>query len=451
MTSEASPKSEVSPWRLGGLSVRALAERVWSQFWEDEVLDRAAALSYYFVFSLFPALLFLTSLVGLLPIPDLMNRFFDYLNQALPGDAASMIRKTLEEVVRGARGGILSFGALAALWAASNGMSSVMTALNVAYDVEENRSFVKRKVVALALTLGFALFIMLGLLLMAFGPKIGAAVAGFFGLGDLFTVAWNIISVPAAMVLVGLGISLVYYFAPAAEQQWHWVTPGSALALVLWLAMSLGLRWYVSHFADYNATYGSIAGAMLLLLWLYFTGVVLMVGAEVNAEIEHAAARRGAVTAKAPGEREAPADAPAGAAASAGDGHDLRLVARRPRVAGAMTTEVTRLARLEMELAVSEARGMAVSAAVAVVLIAVATIVTISGLIVLVAGAFAPLFGARWIPLVIAGGGATILGSAAITWALMRLRALDWRRPFTSLKEDWRWAETRLKSGLTSS
>jgi membrane protein len=308
--------SRISPWKLGGLSVRQLASRVWQELGEDEIVDRAAALSYYFLFALFPTLLFLTALLGMLPIPGLMERLMGYVEQAMPGDAASVIRKTLDEIVRGSRGSLLSIGALTALWASSNGMGSVMTALNVAYDVEDTRPWWKRRSVAIALTVGFSLFILGGLVSMVFGPRLGAMVAGWLGLGDVFTAVWNVASVPVAMLFVLIGIALVYYLAPAARQEWRWVTPGSAVALVLWVAMSYGLRLYVTHFANYNATYGSIGGVILLMLWLYLTGLVLLLGAEINAEIEHAAARRGDATAKLPGELApgvaAPAAAPGG-------------------------------------------------------------------------------------------------------------------------------------------
>lgn len=293
---------DVSPWRLGGLTPRQLATRVWREFNEDVVSDRAAALSYYFLFALFPSLLFLTALLGMLPIPGLMERLMDYVGQALPGDAASVISKTLDEIVRGSRGSLISIGALAALWASSNGMGSMMNALNIAYDVEDRRSWVKRRLIAVALTVGFSLFILGGLILMVFGPRLGQAVADWFGLGTVFTAAWRVASVPAAMLFVMVGIALVYYLAPATKQRWRWVTPGSAIALILWLAMSYGLRLYVTNFANYNATYGSIGGVILLMLWLYLTGIALLLGAEVNAEIEHAAARRGEPTAKLPGE-----------------------------------------------------------------------------------------------------------------------------------------------------
>jgi membrane protein len=305
--------ADVSPWSLGGLTVRDLAARVWREIGEDEIVDRAAALSYYFLFALFPALLFLTALLGMLPIPGLMDRLMGYVEQALPGDAASVISKTLDEIVRGSRGSLLSLGALTALWASSSGMGSMMTALNVAYDVEDTRPWWKWRLVSIALTVGFSLFILGGLIIMVFGPRLGRALADRLGMGPFFTTVWDVASVPVAMLLVLVGIALVYYLAPAAKQRWRWVTPGSAVALVLWLAMSYGLRLYVTRFANYNATYGSIGGVILLMLWLYLTGLVLLVGAEINAEIEHAAARRGEPTAKLPGELAPGEPAPAAA------------------------------------------------------------------------------------------------------------------------------------------
>jgi membrane protein len=294
--------SDLSPWKLGGLTVRELASRVWAEMDRDEIVDRAAALSYYFLFALFPTLLFLTALLGMLPFPGLMDALMAYADQTLPADAASVLEKTLDEIVRGSRKSLLSIGVLAALWASSNGIGSMMTALNVAYGVRDPRPWWKRRLLAIGLTVGFSLFILGGLLLLVFGPRLARGVADWLWLGDVFTTVWSIASVPVAMLLVLVGIALVYYLAPAVEQRWRWVTPGSAVALVVWLAMSLGLRFYVTHFGNYNATYGSIGGVILLMLWLYLTGVALLLGAEVNAEIEHAAAHRGEPTAKLPGQ-----------------------------------------------------------------------------------------------------------------------------------------------------
>ena len=299
---------EPSPWNLGGLSVKELARRVWNEVWEDEILDRAAALAYYFVFALFPTLLFLTTLIGLFPLPNLMDRLFQYADTALPGDAASMLRKTFAEIQRSAHGGLLSAGALTALWASSSGMDSMISALNHSYDIVDRRPWWKRRLIALVLTVAFALFILVGLVLLVFGAQIGNLLAARLGLGDTFTTVWNVVSVLIVIGSVGFSLALLYYVAPDAKQRWRWVTPGSVVALVLWLGLSYGLRIYVSHFGNYSATYGSIGGVILLILWLYLTGVVLLLGAEINAEIEHAAAEHGAVTAKAEGEKGAPVD-----------------------------------------------------------------------------------------------------------------------------------------------
>jgi membrane protein len=280
-----------SPWRLGGLTVLELARRVWNELWEDELIDRAAALSYYFLFALFPALLFLTTLLGLLPIPDLVRHLLDYVNDVLPGDAASLVEKTLDEVVAGARGGLLSVGVLAALWAGSSGMGSVITALNVVYEANDPRPWWRQRLVAIALTVMFSVLAIAALLLLVFGGHIGG-LGRRVGLGPLFTWAWTVLQGPAAVVFALFAVALVYYLAPAIEQRWQWVTPGSVFAVATWLAMSLGLRLYVEHFGNYNATYGSIAGVILLLLWLYLSGLVLLVGAEINSEIQKAAEAR---------------------------------------------------------------------------------------------------------------------------------------------------------------
>jgi membrane protein len=286
-----------------------LGKRVWKEANEDEIFDRAAGLSYYFVFALFPALLFLTSLLGMLPIPDLTNRLMAYVEQAMPADAASIIQKTLGEIVGGAAGSLLSIGALAALWAASGGVVAMMTALSIAYDVEDSRPWWKRRVLGIGLTFALAVVMLMAAVLLVFGGTIGQSLNNTVGLGDVPVKIWNVAQWPMAVGCVVLGIALLYYAAPAVEhRKWYWVTPGSLVATVAWILMSLGLRLYVLNFGNYTATYGSIAGVILLLLWLYLSGLVLLLGAEVNAEIEHAAAARGATTAKAKGEK-----APSGA------------------------------------------------------------------------------------------------------------------------------------------
>ncbi len=300
-------EQSTSPWKLGGLSVAELGRRVWNEINEDEVLDRAAALSYYIVFALFPGLLFLASLLGFLPIQGLQQTFMNYLGRVLPGESQSLVQKTLQEVLHGSNASLLSVGAVVALWTASSGMAAVMAALNVAYHIEDPRPWWKRRLTAILLTLGFSVLLLAGLVMMVFGPKLGSAAASRWGLQPVFQTVWNALNIALPVCFILLAVALVYYFAPATKQGWHWVTPGSVVAAVLWFIVSFALRLYVTSFANYNATYGSLGGAILLLLWLYLTGVVLLCGAEINSEIETAAAQRGNESAKPAGEHRAAA------------------------------------------------------------------------------------------------------------------------------------------------
>ena len=285
-------RTAASVWKLGGLSVRGLAIRVYERAWRDQILDRSAELSYYFAFALLPTLLFLTALLGLLPVPDLMPQLIGYVDRVLPGDAASLIKKSLAEVVRGASGGLVSVGVLMALVGASSGMLSIMKALNDAYEITDLRTWWEKRIIAVALTVVFSLFTLTALLLLVFGARLGEAVADFVGLGPLFTLVWKLIRIPAVIGLALTGLTLVYYLAPATVRSWSWATPGSAFAVVSWLLMSLGLRYYVGYFGSHNAAYGSIGGLILLMLWLYWSGVALLIGAEIDSTIEQAAAER---------------------------------------------------------------------------------------------------------------------------------------------------------------
>jgi membrane protein len=276
-----------SAWKFGGLSIVQLGKRVWTDIDHNNVLDRSAAFSYYFIFALFPTLLFLTALLALLPIPHLLDRLTAHASDVLPGEAGLLIQQALRQARRGAHVGLLSVGAVTALWAASSGMRSIMAALNVA-----SRSWWRARVLAVGLTIVFSLLTAIALVLLVFGQNLGEAIANRTGWGPAFSITWQLVRWPVAMFLGLAAISLVYRLAPAANQRWAWVTPGSAFAVGAWAIMSVALRFYVGHFANYNATYGSIAGVILLMLWLYLSGVVLLVGAAINSQIAGAATAR---------------------------------------------------------------------------------------------------------------------------------------------------------------
>jgi membrane protein len=289
-------RPSVSPWRLGGLSPATLARQVYRAVWAHDLFDRAASLSYYFLFALFPALLFLTSIVGLLPWPRLMDQLLAYIARVLPADAGSMLTRTVGEVIAGARGSLVSVGVLGALWGASNGMVSISNALNMAFEVRDTRRWWRHRLEALGLTIGFSLLTIVAMLLFVFGERIGEEVARGLGVGTAFTRAWNIGRWPALTLCGLIGIMLVYQLAPAARQHWRRVTPGAIFALIGWLVASHALRLYVRYVGNYNATYGSIGGVIVLMLWLYLSSLALLIGAEINSQIRRAQLEGGRTT-----------------------------------------------------------------------------------------------------------------------------------------------------------
>ncbi len=279
-----------NPWKLGGLGWKALSRRLWRESLHDEILGRAAQLAYYFLLALFPALLFLTAFMGLFPLKQTMPELMQYLRTVLPSDALSLLEKFLDNVVKGSGGDILSLGLLGALWASSSGVTAIMEALNVVYGAKETRPYWKVRLVATLLTIGLAGFIIVSVTLILYGARIGEWIADIVGLGWLFLITWNIAQWPVAVILMLLALAIIYYVCPDVEHDWRWVTPGSVSAASLWLAVSLAFKAYVDHFGNYNAAYGSIAGVIVLMLWLYLTGVVILLGGEINAQIQHAAA-----------------------------------------------------------------------------------------------------------------------------------------------------------------
>ncbi len=305
---------------LAGLSWKELAKRVYAETSDDDVLGRAAQLAYYFLLALFPALLFLVSLIGYFAGEDseLRTNLFQYLSTVLPGEASKLIGDTVKDVTEGSGGGKLSFGILATLWAASNGMGAISESLNAAYDVKETRPWWKVRLAAVGLTLALTFLIVSALVLVLYGHDLAEWVAASFGLGGAFELAWKIIQWPVVLAFVLLAFALIYYFAPDLhDQDWKWVTPGSVVAVVLWLIVSFGFKTYLEFFNSYSATYGSLGAVIILMLWFYFTGAAILVGGEINSEIEHAMAEAGAPDAKERGEKS-PDGAGGGKAANGG-------------------------------------------------------------------------------------------------------------------------------------
>jgi membrane protein len=276
-------------WYLGGLSVTELLRRLVQKVQKDDCLGSAAQLAYYFLFALFPFLLFLTSLLGYVPIPNLMDRILELLAKLVPDEALKLVQDHIRDLVSNRRGGLLSFGILAALWASSSAITAITETLHRAYGVEEGRPFWKVRGMAILLTIGLSVFIITAMILLIFGPQIGSWMANSIGLGSIFEVIWPILRWLIIVIFLIIAMAMIYYFAPDVEQEWKWITPGSIFAVMGWIIASLGFSYYVTHFGSYNKTYGSIGAVIVLLTWMYLTGFFILVGGEINAILEQAA------------------------------------------------------------------------------------------------------------------------------------------------------------------
>ncbi|MDQ1524593.1 MAG: rane protein [Pyrinomonadaceae bacterium] len=278
-----------SLWQLGGLGWKELAKRVWSEVNEDDIFGRSAQLSYYFLLALFPLLLFITAVLGQFADAgsELRENMLSLLGSVVPQEAGDLIQETIKNVEEGSGGGKISFGILATLWAASNGMTAICQTLNIAYEVEETRPWWKVRLVSLGLTIALAVLILSALTLTLFGGHIADYIAASFSFGQVFTWGWKILQWPVVLLFVLVAFGLIYYLAPDVKKRsWHWVSPGAAVAVLLWLVVSFGFRAYLSYFNSYNATYGSLGAVIILMLWFYLTGAAILIGGEVNSEIE---------------------------------------------------------------------------------------------------------------------------------------------------------------------
>ena len=295
-----------SMWRLRDLTWKELAQRVWREILDDNAFGRAAELSFYFLLALFPLLIFLTSMIGLMMDAGtgLRSRLFAYLSQILPGSAFQLVDSTLAEVTGASGGGKIAFGILAALWAASSGMGAITEALNAAYGVKESRPWWKQRLTAVLLTVALSLVIISALVLILYGGRITDYLAVHYDLGTLFRITWKVVVWLIVLAFMLFGFALVYFFAPDVRQQkWTWITPGSVIGVALWLLVSFGFRLYLHFFDSYSKTYGSLGAVIVLMLWLYLTGAAILIGGEVNSEVENAAAKESAPDAKEKGEK----------------------------------------------------------------------------------------------------------------------------------------------------
>ncbi len=290
---------------LRGLGPGGVVKQTLKEFIDDDMLTYAAALAYQVLFSIFPFLLFLVALLGFLNVPQFLGWLLQQAETFLPAAAMEQVGQVIGNVRDSNSGGLLSVGIILAIWSASAGVRMTMHALNVAYDVEEGRPAWKRYLLSILYTVGLGVMIIAAVALMVIGPQLMATIAGTIGLGQVVTTLWDWVRWPVAAVLLMLAVAVIYCVAPDVEQSFRFITPGSIIAVVVWIAASLGFSYYVSNFADYSATYGSLGAVIILLLYFYISSAVLLFGAEMNSVIEHDAA-----SGKEPGQKKMNQDEP---------------------------------------------------------------------------------------------------------------------------------------------
>jgi membrane protein len=268
--------------------MRSLGRSI-KNFSADDMLVYASALSYQLFFSLFPFIIFLLALLGVLNLTS----FFDWLikesQTVLPGQASGLMKNIIGQIRGQAAGGALSLGAVLALWSASSAVRMAMHALNVAYKVEDRPAW-KTYPLSIFYTAALAVLFIVAAAFMLIGPQLATWIAKQVGMGSVFAIVWTWARIPVAVVLLILVAALVYDLFPNVDHPFRFVTPGAVLTVIVWVLASLGFSWYVANFASYNATYGALAAVIVLLFYFFISAAILLFGAELNSEVYHQAA-----------------------------------------------------------------------------------------------------------------------------------------------------------------
>ena len=270
----------------------ATLKRTFKEFQDDNLMDWAAALTYYSVLALFPGLIVLVAILGLAgQHPETTNALLEIVRDVGPSSAVDTYRGPIESVVKsnGGAGALLTVGLLGALWSASAYVGAFIRALNAIYEVEEGRPFWKRRPLQIAITLAMVLLLALVAISIVITGPLARSVGDVIGLESTAVTAWNIAKWPVIIVVVMGMFAALYYVAPNVRQpKLRWVTPGGVIAVLAWLAGSAGFAFYVANFGSYDKTYGSLGGVVVFLVWLWLSNLALLFGAEFDAELERA-------------------------------------------------------------------------------------------------------------------------------------------------------------------
>lgn len=290
----------------GVLTWRELLKRVSHHFAQDNLMSKAAEMSYYFLLAIFPFLFILTTVLGFMAGPGtaVLRAIEHYVRQVVPRSGYGLVIQTLHQIRVSAGAGKLSFGIIGTLWAASMGVSSIIDGLNRAYSVKEERPWWKAQLLAIVLTIILGTLIVAALLLVLYGERLLGYAATRVGVFHAYSLTWSVGQWVLVIFLVWSALAFIYRFAPdLRKNRWAHVTGGAVVGTVLWIGVSLGLRFYLRFFNTYEATYGSLGAVIILLLWFYLSGLAILVGGEVNSEMENALAAAGDSDARLAGEK----------------------------------------------------------------------------------------------------------------------------------------------------
>lgn len=261
----------------------SMAKDLAGEIKKDHATTLAAAQAYYYLLAIVPLLILLLSILPYLQIDP--QRAVDFIGTILPGEMATTFQDTIVSVVTTPRGGLLTFGILGTLWSASNALTAFIEAINQAYDVEETRSFIKLKLTAIVLTLFMLVAVIVALILPIFGGAIINMVTQFLNLPPETEILFQVLRWVISVVVMSIVLAFLYKFAPNKSFPFKEVLIGAVIATVLWQVVSLGFSFYVSNFSSYSSTYGSLGGLIVLMLWFFLTGLILVIGGEINAMI----------------------------------------------------------------------------------------------------------------------------------------------------------------------
>lgn len=258
-------------------------KRLITKIMDNDVTGMAAQLAYFFLLSLFPLLIFITTLLPYTPLNQ--DDLFNIIKGFAPEETFNMVRKTLDEVMVNRSGGLLSIGIIGTIWSASNGMNGLMRSLNRAYNVEEGRPFILARGLAIILTIAMIFVFLLALLVPVFGKQLGMFMFSYVGYSSEFLQIWGLIRWTLTPIILFIVFFIIYLLAPSTKVRFKTAAPGALFASLGWIIVSFGFSYYVSEFGNYTSTYGSLGAIIVLMLWFYLSAIIIMVGGELNSLI----------------------------------------------------------------------------------------------------------------------------------------------------------------------